>query len=253
MAIQSIPVENVPFLYINGLNVSNDVTTPNTKVRLASGQCRDSNDVMDISLLTAVIIDTAVIGDINGLDQGVLLASKVYAIYAIGDSTNKKQPAGLISLASNSVPLMPFGYDSYRLVGYAVTDASVHFLKMYVAGNNNVRQLYFDAPQATAVTAGNATSYTAVALTVLVPAIENLPVSIAYAFTPGAASRVLNLTPGNGTGNAVTITGQVTSVVISGNATVLSKVTSAVPEVDYKVSNSGDAVALNVAGFEFFI
>lgn len=253
MAVQSIPVENQPFLYINGLNVSNNATTPNTKVNLASGQCRDVNDVMDIVLSTAVVIDTAVIGDINGLDQGVLLASKLYAIYAIGDSTNKHQPAGLISLAANSVPLMPFGYDSYRLVGYAVTDASVHFLIAYVAGNNNYRKFRFDAPQATAVTAGAATSYTAVSLLAWVPAIENLPVQIAFSFTPGAASRVLNMTPGNATGNAVTITGQVTSVVVSGNAEVLSKVTSSTPEIDYKVSNSGDAVAINVAGFDFFI
>ena len=253
MSVQNIPVENQPFLYINGLIPSNNATTPNTQVDVSAGQCRDSNDVMDIELTSSVTINTAVVGDINGLDQGVLEASKVYAVYAIGDSSNKNQPAALLSLASNSVPLMPFGYDSYRIVGYVVTDASVHFLKMYVAGNNNYRQLYFDAPQATSVTAGNVTSYTAVALTALVPPIDNLPVSIAFAFTPGAASRVFNLTPGNATGNAVTITGQVTSVVVSGNAKVLSKVTSGVPEVDYKVSNSGDAVAINVAGFDFFI
>jgi hypothetical protein len=253
MSVQNIPVENLPFLYINGMVPANHSTTPNTKLTVSAGQCRDSNDVMDIVLSSSTTIDTAVIGDINGLDQGVLLASKVYAIYAIGDSSNKNQPATLLSLASNSTPLMPFGYDSYRIVGYIVTDASVHFLKMYVAGNNNYRQLCFDAPQATSVTAGNATSYTAVALTALVPAIENLPVSIAFAFTPGAASRAFNLTPGNATGNAVTITGQVTSVIVSGNAKVLSKVTSSVPEVDYKVSNSGDAVAINVAGFDFFI
>jgi hypothetical protein len=32
---------------------------------------------------------------------------------------------------------------------------------------------------------------------------------------------------------------------------VLSKVTTSVPEIDYKVANSGDAVALNVAGYEY--
>ena len=253
MAVQSIPVENQPFLYINGLVVTNNATTPNTKVNLSAGQARDSSDSMDIVLSAAVVIDTAVIGDPNGLDQGVLAASKVYAIYVIGDSTNKKQPAGLISLASNSTPLMPFGYDSYRLVGYAVSDASVHFLIAYIAGNNNYRIFKFDAPQATAVTAGAATSYTAVSLLAWVPPVENLPVSIAFAFTPGAASRTLKMTPGNATGDAVTITGQVTSVVVSGNADVLSKVTSSTPEIDYKVSNGGDAVAINVAGFDFFI
>jgi len=259
MATQNNPIYQLPFLYMNGLNVS---VASNTTLSIASGQCRDSNDVMDIVIGSApfngsdtdapVTLNAAVNGA-NGLDTGSFAASKVYAVYAIGDSRGYEAPAVLLSLASSSSPTMPFGYDSYRKIGYAVSDASVHFLPAYVAGNNNYRQFAFDAPQATAITAGNATSYTAVSLLALVPPVENTPVSIAYAFTPGAAGRALNLTPGNATGNAVTITGQVNAVVISGNATVMSKVTSSVPEVDYKVANSGDAVDLKVAGFDFFI
>lgn len=257
--VQNDPVYQLPFLYVNGLSVS---VASNTTLSISAGQCRDSNDIMDIVIGSAplnggtttapVTLNAAVIG-VNGIDAGTFAASKVYAVYAIGDSRYYQAPATLLSLASNSTPTMPFGYDSYRLVGYAVTDASVHFLPAYVAGNNNYRVFAYDAPQATAVTAGNATSYTAVALTAVVPPVENLPVSIAFAFTPGAASRTLKMTPGNATGDAVTITGQVTSVVVSGNAQVLSKVTTAVPEIDYKVANAGDAVAINVAGFNFFI
>lgn len=253
MSTQNIQLENLPFLYINGMNVSNNATTPNTKIDVSAGQCRDSNDVMDITFSAAITINAGANGAVNRLDAGTFAASKVYAVYAIGDSTGKLTAGGLLSLASNSTPTMPFGYDSYRLIGYAVSDGSTHFLPAYVAGNNNYRKFAYDAPQATAVTAGNATSYTAVALTAFVPPVENTPVSIAYAFTPGAASRTLKMTPGNATGDAVTITGQVISVVVSGNATVFSKVTSSVPEIDYKVSNGGDAVAINVAGFDFFI
>ncbi len=259
MATQNNPIYQLPFLYVNGLNVS---VASNTTLSIASGQCRDSNDVMDITIgsapfngatTAAPVVLNAAINGVNGLDTGSFAASLVYAVYAIGDSRGYQAPGVLLSLASSSSPTMPFGYDSYRKIGYAVSDSSVHFLSAYVAGNNNVRIFSFDAPQATAVTAGNATSYTAVALTTLVPSVENTPVSVSYAFTPGAASRTLKLTPGNGTGDAVTITGQVTSVIVSGNATVMSKVTSSVPEIDYKVANSGDAVALNVAGFTFFI
>lgn len=249
---QSIQSENLPNLYIDRMQVSNNATTPNTKVDVAAGQCRDSNDVMDLVLDEAVVVNAAVNG-YNGLDTGSFAASKVYAVYVIGDSHNNNPVGAMLSLASSSAPLLPFGYDSYRKVGYAVSDASVHFLLMYNYGNGNWRQFNYDAPQATAVTAGNATSYTAVSLLALVPPVENLPVSVAFAFTPGAASRTLKLTPGNGTGDAVTITGQVVSVVVSGNANVMSKVTSAVPEVDYKVANSGDAVALNVAGFSYSV
>lgn len=263
MAIQNDPIYTLPVLNINGLVVSNDATTPNTLLNISAGTARDSANVMDITLgsanpnlqgstVTAPLTLNAEVNGVNGLDTGSFAASKVYAVYMIADSRYYEPVACLMSLAL-SAPQMPFGYDSYRLIGYAVSDSSTHFLKMYCCGNGNARQFYYDAPIATAVTAGNATTFTAVALTTFVPAIENLPVSIAYAFTPGAAGRALNLTPGNGVGNAVTITGQVTSVIISGNATVLSKVTSSVPEIDYKVANGGDAVALNVAGFEFFV
>jgi hypothetical protein len=262
--IQNDPIITLPVLNISGLIVSNNATTPNTKLDISAGTARDSNNVMDITLgaanpnlqnitVTAPLTINAAINGANGLDTGTFAASKVYNVYAIADSRYIQPVAALLSLNSSSTPTMPFGYDSYRLIGYAVTDASIHFLPMYIYGSGNWRTFAFDAPQATAVTAGNATSYTAVALTTLVPASENLPVSIAFAFTPGAASRTLKMTPGNATGDAVTITGQVTSVVVSDNVTVMAKVTSAVPEIDYKVSNSGDAVAINVAGFSFSV
>lgn len=262
--VQLDPIYSLPFLYAYGMVISNDATTPNTKLNIGAGQVRDSNDNIDMPLgasnlplngsatATPLVLDAGVNG-VNGLDTGSLAASTMYGVWVIGDSQYKNAVGAILTLASNSQPLMPLGYDSMRLIGYWPTDASSHFLKAYMSGIGTSRLFVYDAPQATAVTAGNATSYTAVALTAFVPPVENTPVSMAFAFTPGAASRVLNLTPGNATGNAVTITGQVTSVVVSGNAQVLSKVTSAVPEVDYKVSNSGDAVALNVAGFSFNI
>lgn len=262
--IQSDPIYSLPFLYSYGLNISNDATAPNTVLNIAAGQARDMNDNIDMPLgasnlpLNGVAVATpislnAAVNGYNGLDTGSLAASTMYAVWLIGDSSYKNPVGVTLSLASNALPRMPFGYDSMRIIGYWATDSSVHFLKGYMAGNGNDKLFAYDAPQATAITAGNATSYTAVALTALVPPVENTPVSIAFAFTPGAASRTFNMTPGNGTGNAVTITGQVTSVVVSGNASVLAKVTSAVPEVDYKVSNSGDAVAINVAGFSYSI
>jgi hypothetical protein len=266
--VQNDPIITLPTLNINGLIVSLDATTPNTKLNISAGTARDTNNVMDITLGIAnenlegstvaapLVVDTGVVGA-NGIDTGVLVASKVYAVYVIADSRYYQPVAGLVSLASNSTPTMPFGYDSYRLIGYAVTDSSVHFLPAYIYGNGPTRIFRFDAPQATAITAGNATTYTAANLITLVPNIDNLPVAINYSFTPGAAGRALNLTPGNGTGNAITITGQVTSVVVSGQAEVFAQPTTislvSSPTVDYKVANSGDAVALNVGGFTFSV
>lgn len=263
---QAVPIVNLPFLYINGCNIRNNATTPNTLLDVAAGIMRDSSNTYDMNIgnfngqvnpnATENVVTTinAAVNGLNGLDTGAFAASKIYNVFVVSDPVSGLASGAMISLAAPATgPLMPFGYSAFRHVGYAVTDASVHFLIAYQAGNNNARMFAFDAPQATAVTAGNATAYTAVSLLAWVPAVENTPVMMAYAFTPGAASRTLNMTPGNATGNAVTITGQVTSVVISGNAEVMAKVTSAVPEIDYKVANSGDAVALNVAGFKYYI
>ncbi len=254
MTIQSFPVENLPFLYVNGMIVSNDATTPNTILDLSAGQCRDSNDVMDITISTALTINSGVVGA-NGIDAGVLLASKVYAVYAIGDSTNKKTPAGIMTLASNSAPLMPLHYDSYRLIGYAVTDSSVHFLKAYISGiNSNGRKFVFDAPQATSVTAGTSATYAAIDLSTLVAPLNNMPVMFYINWTANAAADVFAMQPVNATGDAFTLIAPVAGATAHTTAfpTVLAQITTAKPEVNYKVSAVG-GVAIDVASFDFFI
>jgi hypothetical protein len=255
MTTQNIPVEQQPFLYAYGCLASNNATTPNTKLDMTIGQVRDSNDLLDIVIATAYTINAAVNG-YNGLDTGALGVSKMYDIYAIADSSGFRQTGYILTLNSNTAPLMPFGYDSYRKIGFWMSDASSHFLLGYTTGNSNGRSFTYDAPQATAITAGAATTYTAVDLTALVPlpvAGVNIPVSLAFAFTPNAAGDTLKLQPANAAGDAVTITGQVTTVVVSDNVSVLAQLLSAKPQIKYKVSAGTDAVALNVAGFSFSI
>lgn len=254
MAIQSIPVESLPFLYINGMIVSNNATTPNTKVDVSAGQCRDSNDVMDIVFESSITINASANGAVNRLDAGTFAASKVYAIYAIGDSTNKKAPGGLLSLASNSAPTMPFGYDSYRKIGYMVSDGSVHFLKAYISGNNNARRFTYDAPLATSVTAGTSATYAAIDLSILVPPVDQTPVVFKADWTANAAADTFNMQGGNSTGDAWTLISQVAGGTAHtiGFGVVLSQLVSGVPTSNYKVSAVG-GVAINVAAFEFYI
>jgi len=254
MSTQSIPVENQPFLYINGLNVSNDATTPNTKIDVSSGQCRDANDIMDIIISSALVINAGANGAVNRLDSGTFAASKVYAVYAIGDSTNKLTSGGLLSLASNSVPTLPFGYDSYRKIGYAISDSSVHFLKAYVAGNNNYRLFVYDSPQATSVTAGTSATYAAIDLSVLVPPVDQSPVNFRVNWTANAAADTFNMQGGNGTGDQFSMIAPVAGGTAHtiGFGIVLSQLVAGVPTVNYKVSAVG-GVAINVASFNFFI
>lgn len=242
-------IVNQPNLYVDGLNLAR---ASNTTFTMAAGAARDSGNVYDIVVDSALTCNMAVVGA-NGIDAGAIGASKLYYVYVIGDSLGFNAPASLISLSSS--PVMPAGYDVKRIIGYMHSSAGSALLAGYWYGDRNERVFNYDAPQATAVTAGNATSYTAVDLSTLglVPPVENLPVMIAYQYTPASAGNDLNLTPGNATGNAVTINGQVGAVIISGNVEVMAKVTSSVSEIDYKVGNGSDAVALNVAGYRLSI
>lgn len=259
-----VPIVNLPSYYIRDMKITNNATTPNTQVDVSAGICRDNDNKFDINLgnfggiysgmasNTSNTIDATANGA-NGLDTGALGANKLYYVYVIGDARTANLSKCILSLAAPSVgPLMPSGYNVYRHIGYMFTGAGSTFLKCYNAGNGNAREFKYDAPVA-GLAAGNAVAFTAVALTNKVPLVEDTPVMFSYSFLPGAASRTANISPGNGVGNGVTITGQVTAVAISGNVEILSKVTASVPEVDYKVANAGDALTLLVAGFKYYL
>ena len=55
----------IPF-YFNGLGLSNDATTPNTKLDVAPGSCLDSTGTFQLTLSSAVVINAAANG-LNGL------------------------------------------------------------------------------------------------------------------------------------------------------------------------------------------
>lgn len=243
-----IPIVNAGYLSVQNLQIAR---TGNAAATVAAGQARDSSNVNDIVLASAATLNAASVGA-NGLDTGSLAASTVYALYVIGDSSQNNDAAVILSL-SQSAPALPYGYDMYRKIGFLTTDASSHFLAGYWYGNSNMRMFAYDAPQATAITAGNATSYTGVALTALVPAQDNLPVMMQSVLTPASAGNAVFLQPYGATGDAVVNKGQVTAVVLENIDMVMAKLNSSAPSIKYKVSNGSDAVALNVAGYTYSI
>ena len=247
----NVPFAVNSFLYMNGFELTNDASVSNTTINIAAGNCRDSTDVYQI-ITTAPINVLNTLSGLGGLDTGTVAASTLYSVYIVADLLTGLPTSAMISTNMTS-PLMPYSYNSFRKVGYVRTDGSSHFLAGYWYGSNSSRVFMYDAPIATAVTAGAATTFTAVALTTFVPSVTNLPVWISTAFTPGAASRTLSMTPHGGTGTAVLITGQVTSVVVSSNSLILARPNTGAPSIDYLVANSGDAVAINVAGYQFTI
>lgn len=259
--VQNNPVYQLPFLYINGLNVSNNANFPATKLDVAFGQCRDSNDIMDICLGPTVpnieggispapiTIDSDING-VNGLDIGSLASDTVYAVYMIGDSRYLKTVASILTLASNATPLMPFGYDSYRLTGYAVTGSEGGFYNFFVAGNNNYRLFIYDNP--VIILEGTDTSPTPIDLSTLVPPVDNTPVYFRSRIIPDAANDSLEMGPGNGNGTSSFVFGQSAMVPVEQQVIVFSQLVSGVPTVNYNI-NSGGTALIFVYGFNFFI
>ena len=74
----------------------------------------------------------------NGLDYGTLAASTNYGVWLIGDSRGYNPVAAVLSLTSNAYPLMPLGYDSMRLIGFADTNSSTHFVAATTNSNDYV-------------------------------------------------------------------------------------------------------------------
>jgi hypothetical protein len=236
----------MPF-YMNGLGISNDATTPNTKLDVAAGTCLDSTGTFQLTLSSAVVINAASNG-LNGLDTGSLAASTVYYVYVVADPVTQQATGAMIS--ASSTPLLPFGYSAYRLIGYVTTDSSSHFLLGYWSDNDSSRRTFtYDAP--IQCLSGNQTSYTGVDLSAFVPAVNNIPVVLFSNFTANAAADVENLQGYNSTGDAVTIIAPVAGATAhtTQQNTVLAQLHSGAPSIKYKVS--AGSLVLDVCGYTF--
>ena len=244
----------IPF-YFNGLGISNDATAPLTQLDVAAGSCLDSTGTFQLTLSSAVVINIANNG-LNGLDTGTIAASTVYAVYLVADPVTQQTSGCMLSLASNAIPLLPFGYSAYALIGYVTIDSGSHILKGFWSDNDSARRLFtYDAIQATAITAGNSNTYANVNLIALVPNVNNLLVNVYTNFNANAAADILGLQAGNATGDQMLIVAPVAGS--SAHTTTMSQVLAqpvvitsvSSPVINYKVS--AGAVAVDVAGYYF--
>lgn len=259
---RSEQVVNAPSLYCNGIVPFNDPTTPNTKIDVSSGICRDSTNTFDINLgnylganpnissNTVTVINTAAVG-LNGLDTGTLAASTLYNIFVIADATGYNTTGCIMSTAA--IPIMPFGYGIYRRIGYWSTDSTVHFNPGYIFGESVSRQFLYDKVQPTAVTSGNATSYTAIDLSALVPAVDKTPVLLSVSLIPNAAGDSLSLQPTGSSSDTFVMLGQVAAVSLVEQVKMMSVLVTGKPEISYKVSVGTAAAGISVSGFDFTV
>lgn len=243
-----IPIVNAGYLNVQGLQIAIASTTTLT---VQAGQARDSTNVNDIVISSAVTLNAAVNG-VNGLDTGSLTTNTLYALYAVGDSTNNNH-AGVVLSLNQSAPLLPVGYDMYRLIGYVRTDGSSLFLTGYWTGSANERTFVYDVPIATAITAGASATYAPVTLTTFVPAVQNVLARMEINWTANAAGDTLALQPFNAVGDTLKyiagVAGASAHTLV--REYVQAQLSSGAPKINYKVS--AGTVALNVAGYQYTI
>ena len=269
--IQNDAIYALPHLYLTGLQISPASTT---LLAVSPGAARDSNNIMDMVVglqnyaginnptvlvqgyQPGLLINSAVNG-VNGLDTGTIAASTQYAVYLIGDSRNYNNTAAVLSLTSNYPgPIMPSGYDSFRLIGFIETDSSSHFVYATFKPQNMAGFLqYYNSPAIAVLTGGTATSFTAIDLTtssaVPTTTLPNVIVGLLVVFTPAAAGDVVQFRPtgSSATGNLPTIVGVTAGVAQTQYITMIAGVGSSKPEIDYLVTSGSDAVTVSVASW----
>ena len=119
----------IPFAV--GLVVTNDGSTPNTKVDVTAdfAQLASSSKVaVQRTSISITINDT--INGAGGLDTGSVAASTWYYLYVIDNGTTT---AGLMSLSATS-PTLPGGYNYVMRVGATRTDGSSNLLRTIQKG-----------------------------------------------------------------------------------------------------------------------
>lgn len=237
------PIVNDGEKYLQGLNLSR---TDDAVVAIASGAARDSTNVVDIEVSSALAVSNIVSG-VNGLDTGSVAASTMYAVYVIGDSTRHNDAAGLLSL-SFSDPTLPSGYDVFRRVGAVLTDGSSDNLEFHQYGEGKERMCYYDVA-ISELSNGQSATYAAVDLATSVPPVR-CEVLLLVDYTPNSATNKAHFLPFSSSAtNGVVQFGYGVAAAQRGMLQAPSSLDSAVPKIKYKLDNSSDSLDLSVSGY----
>lgn len=250
------PIYNLPILYKQGGKISYATTTT---LSISACLVRSSTDDLDINVgdyfgdQDATVVNGAVNG-LNGLDTGSLAASSVYAVFAIADSAGYNESGYLLSL-SQTAPVMPngtfpSGYNVMRRIGWAITNGSSQFSKIYVSGTGNTMRYTYDVPVAV-LSSGTSATQAAVTLSAVVPAVEGIPVDLGCDFVSDAAGKKATLCTSGGTiaSSRFILNAQVATVHVIQDYIIPAALISSAPKVDYIISAATSSLSLYVNGF----
>ena len=281
--VPNSPIANLGTLYCSGMALT---YTDTTHMVVGTGQCRDSTDTVDIimgatqyansvaesdsaAVSVAVTINTALQGA-GGVDLGggtAITASRMYAVFAIGDSRGFNAGSALLSLepltagataSAAPVPSLPLGYDCYRYIGSVSMDSSKHIRAFTQTGAGVNRTMRYQVPVApgSAATSGSAAYATIGVLSTLVPQTP-LDVILSVTWTPLTANDIVYFAPAGNVALASNGFQNAFSSVADGKAQVLNVVvpdalngsTPNIVEVDFATTDGDGTIAFLVQGY----
>mgnify|MGYP000034034016 FL=1 len=143
---------------IAGLTVSNNVSTPNTKLDIAVGEATDSSVAVTMSGAAATL-DITTTGVALGLDTGTRANNTWYHLYLIGKADGTTT---YIASTSASAPAYPTGYIYGRRIFSFLTDGSANIVPFL----HREETVHWAASFADIATADMATTNALYALTV---------------------------------------------------------------------------------------
>lgn len=247
----SIPIVNLPYLSIQGLNFSAMASSTFT---VAAGMARDSTNTYDIPVPNNLTCSTTFVGA-GGLDTGTVAPSTAYAVFVIYDPSQNNPSDTLLSLSGTN-PLMPslngVTYGAFRRIGWIITDPSSVIYPMDQVGTQNDRY-YTYRPQLQILATGSAATLTFVPLTGLIGGGVHI-VNFNVYFKPTGTTSVMNLYDGNAVVGQTM--GQVAGVVVANQIlcqTAIASISGVNTQVAAYSIDVGGSVDLYISGYWDFL
>lgn len=214
---------------------------------------RDFADEINIILTSAIVIDI-----FTDIDTGAPPAANTwYYVYILADKTEVNPLIGKFSLAKPPTgPALPAGYTNYAWVGVIRTDQnaspSTTIRKFHEIGNGNERRYEWDANNNffQALTAGNATAFTVIALGNFLPDEAQLAL-LFHELTANITGNKLFIRHGSSTVDPLNIRQYpgLSGDLMAWEADIIL----IDPTIEYKVTSALDAANVFVRGFVIYL
>lgn len=247
MSHPNVPIVNAAYLDIQGLHLA---WVDGTHITVDLGQTRNNSansNTNDIIISAQLSVNAAVNGA-NGLDTGALANSTLYAVYAIGDSSQNNPGAAILS-TNFAGPLLPMGYDMYRRIGAVLTSGAAAILDFSQKGNTTNRSMWYGAAVATNIVAGAAVAFTAVDCSASVPSTgREVYLKSVLTADAGATRTAAFRSHDSSSAAGQAFTSSPASTVTTASIICPCMGTPATA-IDYIVSNAAAAIAISISGY----